>query len=233
MPRILAIGQVEDRRNIDKQILKQSLPPDRVILYEDKNPAEKMAGRRQRIAENHQKLIDIVKAYPDYDLIWQVEGDCIYTPDTLQLLVRSYEQLDSPLFGYVSGVQVGRHGIYALGAWHFSDNREEFQSVDHTVKGAIEVDATGFYCLLAKRDAWLKGVCSWNGEHWGPDVNWGLSLRQQGYKLYADTNIPVGHRLIRRTIGGQLIDHEIWPDQASTCNVRFKRGDNGWEYNTS
>ena len=221
--RILCIGQIEDRTNIDKQILKQTVHPDRVILLEDKEPAIGVNARRIRIAENHQKLIDIVKAYPEYDVIWQVEGDCIFKPDTLQLLIERYKQLLYPKLGYVSGVQVGRHGIYALGAWHFP-SQEEFSSLDCNETRTTPVDATGFYCLLAPREAWLKGEATWNGERWGPDVNWGLSLKKQGYEIYADTNITVGHKTQRG---------EIWPEHISTCNVRFYKENGQWKYKTT
>ena len=33
--KILAIAQVETRKNLDKQIAKQAIQPDRVIYYED------------------------------------------------------------------------------------------------------------------------------------------------------------------------------------------------------
>lgn len=227
--KILCIGSVEDRTNIDKQIQGQTLQPDLTVIYVDPNPVKSdsdilvLDQRRKRIAENHQALRQIVLGNPEYDLIWQVEGDCIFKPDTLSVLVERY-QLNTPKtkLGYVSGVQVGRHGIRALGAWHFP-SRDEFYSVDHAAKGLVEVDATGFYCLLASREAWLNGQCFWDGERWGPDVNFGLSLREQGYSIYADLDIPVGHKVERG---------ELWPDATSVCNVRFYKDNGRWKYKT-
>lgn len=223
--KILCIGQLEDRKNIDKQILKQTVQPDRVIFYIDESPAKGIPERRKRIADNHKKLREIVEAYPEYDLIWQVEGDSLYTSDTLESLIRNYQQwLHLPSFGYVSGVQLGRHGIYALGAWHIPEDKQSFTSIDHKLNGLHKVDATGFYCLLAPRDVWLKGEVSWQGEPWGPDVNFGLSLRNQGYDIWVDMDLHVGHKTKRG---------EIWPNKSMTENVTFYRKDNRWEYRTS
>lgn len=222
--RIMCVAQVEDRANLDKQIARQTVQPDHVFMHVDSNPARGINARRKRIAHNHQYLREAVEELQP-DLIWQIEGDDALHPFTLELLLKDYNRLKGDSFGYVSGVQVGRHGIYALGAWRFNEDRTEFSSADHRKKGIQEVDATGFYCLLAERETWLKGVCSWNDERWGPDVNFGLSLRDQGYTIYADMNVFVGHDTPDRGV--------IYPDHISICNVRFYRDGEQWKYRTN
>lgn len=148
--KVLCIAQVEDRENIDKQILKQTRQPDRVIFLVDKNPAKTLEERRIRIAENHKKLREIVKAYPEYDYIWQVEQDGDYPEDTLERLIADLDKVDVNTLAYISGIQVGRHGLYCLGAWvEFRIN--SFKSLDYRLKGLQRVMATGFNCLLAPR----------------------------------------------------------------------------------
>ena len=217
---VLAIAQVEDRANLDKQILKQTVQPDRVTFFVDKNPAKGFDERRRRIAENHTVLKNIVKAY-DYDLVWQLEGDCDLPDYCLELLLADYEHLKSKdkNLGYISGIQIGRHGVYAIGAWHIAKDRQTFRSVDYRLRGIKKVDATGFYCLLADRETWLSGESSWNGEGWGPDVNWGLSLEKN---IYVDMDLHIGHNIKRGT---------ILPSHDSTCNVHFyKNVNNRWVY---
>lgn len=212
---ILCIAQVEDRANLDKQIAKQTVQPDRVIFLVDDNPAKGILERRKRIAENHQKLREIVKAYnPDY--VWQVEQDGDYPPNTLELLLLDAKSLSKDL-AYVSGVQVGRHGLYCLGAWT-DFTPDSFKSLDYTLEGIHEVEATGFYCLLAPTDKWLEGKCEWNGEPYGPDVVWALSIKG---KKYCDMDLPIGH-ITKRGI--------IRVSDMSTCNVEFKRNGEKWEY---
>lgn len=218
--KILAIAQVEDRTNLDKQIQKQTIQPDRVVFYVDKEPKIVLHERRQRIAENHRKLKDIVRAY-DCDYVFQLEQDGDYPENTLEKLIHDLEKVDKRTLGYISGIEVGRHGLYSLGVWvDISDNY--FRSIDHNKKGIQEVDATGFYCLLAPKHAWLEGKVSWNGEPYGPDVNFGLSLKRKKYKIYADMDLHVGH-IVKTGI--------IRPSDISTCNVEFvKRQDGTWGY---
>jgi len=214
--KILCIASVENRENIDKQILKQTVQPDRVIFYIDEAPAHGIDDRRKRIAENHKKLQAIVDAYKP-DLVWQVEGDCVLPEDTLAWLLTHYNILKGDDFGYISGIQVGRHGLYHLGAWkNFTDT--SFESIDYRLKGIQEVDATGFYCLLAQTDVWMSGVCKWNGEPYGPDVNWGLSINK---KKYVDMSLQIGHR-----VKGGIIE----VGHMSTCNVVFNKINDKWGY---
>jgi len=214
---ILCIAMVEDRTNLDKQILKQTVQPDRTIFYVDESPATLPKERRKRIAENHKKLQEIVKAY-NPDLVWQVEGDGDYPSDTLATLITHYEVFKGKDFGYVSGIQVGRHGLYHIGAWkNFTET--SFESIDFNLKGIQEVDATGFYCLLAPREVWLSGLCEWTDEPYGPDVVWGLSINK---KKYVDMDLGIGH-IVKNGI--------ILPEHISTCNVRFDKGENGtWKF---
>jgi len=211
---ILCIGQVENREYIDEQILKQTIQPTRTIFYVDENPAQGIQNRRIRIAENHLRLQEIVKAYKP-DLVWQVEGDAELPENALERLLGHYLRLNDKDFGYVSGVQVGRHGVYCLGAWEFY-GRKRFDSIDYRKKGIQEIDATGFYCLLAPTNVWLSGVCTWDGQRYGPDVVWGLSINKN---KYVDMDLHIGHK----TSGGI-----IRPSDASTCNVKFYLENGQW-----
>ena len=85
-------------------------------------------------------------------------------------------------------------------------------------KGLQQVDATGFYCLLAPKNIWLKGQCSWNGEHYGPDVNFGLSIP---HKKFVDMDLHIGHK-VKSGI--------IRPSDMSTCNARFYLQDDVWKF---
>jgi hypothetical protein len=216
MLKVLAIAQVEDRTNLDEQILKQTVQPDRVVFYIDKEPARGINERRKRIADNHKKLQEIVRAYKP-ELVWQIEQDGIYPKDTLERLLMQYNKLNGADFGYISGIQVGRHGLYCLGAW-VNFTSDTFESLDFTRKGIQEVEATGFYCLLMEREKWLSGTASWNGEPYGPDVTWGLSMP---YRKYVDMDLQIGHK-----IKSGIIE----PKHISTCNVRFFFRDGRWQF---
>lgn len=217
--KILCVAQVENDEYIREQIAKQTVQPDAVFIYVDQEPAQGIDNRRIRIAQNHQKLAEFVEDYKP-DLVWQVEGDCELPDYCLERLINNYNVLkrkDGDNFGYVSGIQVGRHGLYCLGAWvNVTDT--SFESLDHQLKGLQNVDATGFYCLLAERDVWLSGKVDWNGEPYGPDVVWGLSINKQ---KYCDMSLSIGHRIETGIIK---------PEHMSTCNAKFYKEGDKWSY---
>lgn len=219
--KILAIAQVENDKNVKAQLKKQTLQPTSQFIFVDPEPAKGINSRRRRIVENHKHLVEIVETTrPDY--VFQIEGDGDLPENALEKLLEDIQKLPKKT-AYVSGIEVGRHGLYILGAWHFRDDFKEFRSLDYKLKGIQEVDATGFYCLLAPRKAWLKGICDWDMDPWGPDVNWGLSLKAQGYKIYCDMDIKVGHITERGTIR---------VDNISTENATFTEKDGMWSYKT-
>jgi len=215
--KILCIAQVEDSTNVEQQVAKQTLQPTESVFYIDKKPARGIEKRRKRISDNHGYLRLMVRKY-NPDLVWQIEGDCDLPEDCLARLVQHYHNLYDKNFGFVSGVQVGRHGLYCLGAWHFNDDRTRFNSVDYKLDGLQRVDATGFYCLLAPTDVWLSGVASYNGERYGPDVNFGLSIKKD---KYVDMNLEIGH-----IFKGGIIR----PSDISTCNATFWLENNQWSF---
>jgi hypothetical protein len=215
--KILAIGQVENDKFILDQINKQTVKPTNIAFYTDLAPEIGVEARRIRIAENHQELRNIVKVVKP-DLVWQIEQDAVLPDDCLERLIARYRELEGCDFGYVSGIQIGRHGIYCIGAWKVGE--DEFTSINKKLKGIQEVDATGFYCLLAPTDVWLSGIASWNGEPWGPDVNWGLSINK---KKYVDMDLHIGHK----TKSGIINVTDI-----STENVRFYKDNGRWNFKT-
>lgn len=221
--KILAIAQVEDDKNVLKQIKKQTVQPDEIFIYVDPAPKIGINTRRRRIVENHSELMFKVKESKP-TLVWQLEGDGELTENALETLIADYKKLKAKDFGYISGIELGRHGIQAIGAWHFNEDKTIFKSLDYRAKGIQEVDATGFYCLLAPAKVWLKGITYWDWQMWGPDVNWSLSLKEQGYKIYCDMDVKLGH-ITERGI--------IHPDNIATENVTFTLINDQWTYKTS
>ena len=223
--RLLVVGQIQHDQIdfIEKQLARQSdIQFDRRILVDDE-PAKGIEARRAKIAQNHKILHEKVFDFRyEYDYIIQIEGDSVLKEGTFARLIGNLDQVPADQLGYISGIQVGRHGIYAIGAWHFNDDQTEYESVNHKVKdGIIEVDATGFYCLIAPIKSWLMGNCYYYDERWGPDVNWGLSLKEQGYHIYVDMGLEIGHQSTNGVIG---------LDNINLCQVKFKKTNGQWKY---
>jgi hypothetical protein len=228
----MLIAQVEDKANLIKQIEKQTVQPDVTFIYVDERPAQGLSMRRERIAQNHSVLLDAVERYqPDY--IWQLEQDVDIEDTFLERMIELEKANDC----VISGIQVGRHGLYCLGAWRnfkyeYNDivkNKSDaikrelvsFESIDYKLTGIQEVEAVGFYCLFAKTKNYVKeGVADYLDEYpYGPDVVY----TRQFDKILCDMDLKVGHVTPRGIIR---------PEHISTCNVKFKKVNNRWEYKT-
>ena len=217
MANVFCTGQItaDQLEHVKEQIAKQTIQPTWAIFYIDDDPATGIDNRRRRIAENHQYLVELVKRQK-CDYVWQIEGDSVIPPDALEKLISTTKKLKD--FGFITGVQVGRHGVYCIGAWHIDNDRKRFKSVDYRRTGLIEIDASGWYCMLAKKDVWLKGRASWTDERYGPDVVWGLTIKEP---KYIDMAVKIGHKTSRGIIS---------VDDKSTCIAEFtyKNSENRW-----
>ena len=211
--RILATGQVENDTHILGEIAKQTIQPTDIAIHVDEAPAKGIKERRQRIADNHQILTEIVQSYKA-DIIWQVEGDSVLPEDCLERLLKHHKRMNNVI---ISGVQVGRHGLYCLGAWHINDDRSLMASADYNDHGLKEVSAMGMYCFIAPKNVWLEGVCAWDGEHWGPDVNYFLSIDTP---KFCDMDLHIGHKTKHGIIN---------VTDMSTCNATFYKDDERWK----
>lgn len=218
--RILAVAAVEDYKNVDAQIAKQTIQPDDKIIFVDPTPAKGIDNRRRRIADNQKRLQHLVSKL-DYDLIWQLEGDVDLPENCLETLIKNYKELKQKdkNFGYVSAIQIGRHGLYCIGAW-VNFRFGHFESIDYHLKGLQPVEATGFYCLLASKKVWLSGKCQWTNEPYGPDVVWGLSINK---RKYVNMDLHIGHIIKSGT---------ILPEHLSTTTAVFDLQDGRWKYTT-
>jgi hypothetical protein len=225
--KIAVVASIEQRHYdfVIKQLVHQSYQDFDDFIYIDKQPATGIEARRKRIARNQQLLKRMMLGHDVYDYVIQIEGDSVLEPDTFKKMIKLAQFLHkrNDSFGYLSGVQIGRHGLYCIGAWHVAANRRKFQSINHKLTGLQKVDATGFYCFIAPYSVWMRGMSWWEGERWGPDVNYGLSLREQGFTLYVDMDLQIPHATER----GQ-IDF----DNINLCTVAFeKQADGLWKHN--
>lgn len=211
--RVIAVACVEDRSLVDEQIAKQTRQPDEVVVLVDTEPAQGIDARRKRIAEN-QKLLQGIVERSDADIVWQLEGDSVVQENALDKLLMRYTEEPA----VYSGVQVGRHGLYCLGAWHINADRTRLRSVDHRLHGLQEVQGMGLYCFVMDRQSYLAAYATWDGERWGPDVNFFLS---SPIKKYVDMDLHVGH-----FYKGGIIR----PTDAAVCNAEFLLVNNQWEF---
>jgi len=153
--------------------------------------------RRERIAEIHNQSKDIISAL-DGEYVLGLEDDTIFTNLCVQRLLEpfnSFATLDKPI-GLVSAYAAGRWHNKIIGIWNFDniDNPTECWT-ELPSKGYQECDATGFYCYLTPKELYIKHNYNTDViEPYGPDVNYGLWLRREGFVNIVDWSQPCGHK---------------------------------------
>jgi hypothetical protein len=153
-----------------------------------------ISNRRVRIAA----IQNEVKEYlGSCDFILGLEDDTTPPPHALRQLQHDY--VLHPYAGFIEGVELGRWGVPYVGAWRADDVYEptKFESAmppeGPTAGGVEEIDAGGFYCYLTKAQTFLAHHHAPYGEALGPDVAYGLALRQQGFQNYIDWALRCAH----------------------------------------
>jgi hypothetical protein len=150
-------------------------------------------GRRIRISEIHNEAKMLIG---DCKYVFGLEDDTIPPPSALQKLLTGYAAY--PHAGFIEGVELGRWGIPYVGAWR-ADDVYEPTTIESLLPalGRQEIDAGGFYCYLTKREHFVGHTYEpFDGNQLGPDVQYGLWLRQQGLKNYIDWSLIVEHRVM-------------------------------------
>lgn len=172
------------------------------VQYKDnwKPKTYSVLNRRIRIS----KLHNFAKQYigDKYKYVMIIEDDTIVPRDAFKKLYNHY--LDKIHAGFIQGIEAGRWGIKYLGAWNINDiyNPTEITSTE-LLDGLQEVDAGGFYCMLTRADNYMKhDFKGYDYNQLGPDVDYGIEMRQLGMQNYTDYSIKCIHK---RTDGNDVI----------------------------
>lgn len=169
-----------------------------VKINSDWRPNEvRLAIRRMRVADVHNQSKDLI-ALTDGQIIIGLEDDTVI--DRLESFDRLIQPLfDDPEVGFVEGVQMGRWGANMIGAWEANDafmpTKVRTLLPAETPSGYQSIDGGGWYGYATRRELWLN--CEYytsSAQPWGPDVNFGLWLRQQRLKCRIDWRTIFGHR---------------------------------------
>lgn len=145
--------------------------------------------RRKRIADIHNELVQLLNKA---DYLFFIEDDTLVPSNALEKLLRGYATY--PYAGFISGIELGRWGFPHLGAWKVDDVYEP-KTITSIPKGTDyeSVDAAGFYCFLTKFDTYKNHTFKLFEDVLGPDVDFGITLRQQGLLNYVDHSIQCAH----------------------------------------
>lgn len=171
---------------------------ERLCVYRRKGitSVSSVHRRRQRIADIHNEIKELINKT---DYIFLTEDDTLMPMDSLKKMYNL--ALTKKYFGFISGVEVGRWGFRHIGAWIVDDIYDIKQVTSIQAGQGIEaVDGAGLYCCFTTRENYMKNVFKPFDSILGPDVDFGINLRKQGFKNYIDHSIQCQHLAKKKTI---------------------------------
>ena len=186
-----------------------------------------LAYRRRRISEIHNFAKQYIKKSK---YIFCIEDDTTFGVGTLQRLLDDFAML--PFAGMIQGAQIGRHGINHYGAWKVDDVYEPTviesllpPNISTPWKDSLrECDAGGLFCMITKAENYMAHEFKpFDTNTLGPDFDYGIELRKQGYKNYTDWSIRCNHHTKRGVIS---------PSSTEAQTVMFKKVEQRWRQKT-
>lgn len=162
------------------------------IMNRDNQPNEvRIAVRRERIATVMNQFKELIEK-TDGEIIIGLEDDTVFEGTDFSRLYKMVE-LDEEV-GFVEGVQCGRWGVKMVGVWKL-DSVKEPRRIETLLpsEGYEEIDGGGYFGFATKRELFLEHDHKWSGEVYGPDVAYGVALRQKGYRCFVDWETVFDH----------------------------------------
>lgn len=178
----------EVRNLTEASKFEQSLCVQRKV--KTKPPRYAISQRKWRIAAIKNESTQFILGA---DYVFSIEDDTIVPRHALKRLLDAYKT--HPYAGLIQGAEMGRWGIPYVGAWKVDDiyDTKVFTSMMPD-KGVQEIDCGGFYCYLTKYDTYTNhNYEPFDKGGMGPDVEFGLYLRQQGMRNYIDWSVKCAH----------------------------------------
>jgi hypothetical protein len=193
-----------------------------VMTNQGKAPRLDIPTRRERIANAHNQARELIAHEHGY--VFSVEDDTIVPRLALQRLLAV--AADNRAFGMAEGVELGRWGVPYVGGWTVNDiyDVKTITSVDLKPidAGYEEIDAGGLYCALIRADLYKQHEFhSENGL--GPDVNFGIELRQLGFQNYIHWGVHCKH--YNKVMGKETI---VVPTDGAKTVTLTKESDVKW-----
>lgn len=151
--------------------------------------------RRNRISDIHNTFKKYMAGdFGAIDFVMGIEDDTLIPLDALKKLKQDYSI--HPFAGFIEAVELGRWGIPYVGAWKVDDiyTPTKIESLMPS-SGLTQVDAGGFYCFMTTIDNYMMHHYKPFGNNdLGPDMEFGIALRQQGLENYIDWSINCIHK---------------------------------------
>lgn len=165
------------------------------------------------------------------DLFILIEDDTLVPPHTFETLL--YDFLTLPKAGLVTGIETGRNFFewspVRLGVHKLVRKKNKIIkriSLDPNLKGVHEIDCSGVYCFITRKDIYEKALKSMKKyvryvPFFGMDNILTNNIKLMGYKLYADFSVWCDHvqqsgdRLIKFNKKNAFPMMDLWIPEAN------------------
>ena len=191
---LLTVVDGGDKKLYEKvrNLTEMSKFKQRLCTFRKDKPIKNLSirDRRLRIAKIHNEIKGLMTGA---HYVFGIEDDTIVPSYALKRLMRAYEA--KPSAGFIQGAEIGRWGVNYIGAWQVDDiyDTKKFTSLP-LGEGLQEIDAGGFYCFLTKYEHYVNhNFKPYENNVLGPDIDYGIAMRQQGMRNFTDWNIKCKH----------------------------------------
>lgn len=206
-------GGAKIRARIMEEMNKTSFRKFLIVQNEHHVNEVNIPIRRQRIAEIHEQSKALISSL-DGQFVLGLEDDTVFTNLSVQRLYQPFKDFPNDIYGLVTAYEAGRWFNKMIGVWQFDDASDPAECWTMLPgRGYEEIDAAGMYCYLTPTDLYLQHkYYSEVWQPWGPDVNYGLWLRQMGFTNLVDWSQPCGHRDDKGIItpNSNLMSEHFW-----------------------
>lgn len=138
----------------------------------------------------------------EFDYILWLDSDMVFPPNTLERMMKTLDE--HPEIDILNALYFRRGAPFTPVAFDVLDinDKGECNFVDMTEvpEGLKEIAGCGFGCVLMRTDCLLDLAAKYGNNSWftpignvGEDCSFCIRARNEGYKIFCDPTIPIGH----------------------------------------
>lgn len=138
----------------------------------------------------------------EFDYILWLDSDMVFPPNTLERMMKTLDE--HPEIDILNALYFRRGAPFTPVAFDVLDinDKGECNFVDMTEvpEGLKEIAGCGFGCVLMRTDCLIDLAAKYGSNTWftpigntGEDCAFCIRARNEGYKIFCDPTIPIGH----------------------------------------
>ena len=138
----------------------------------------------------------------EFDFVLWLDSDMVFPPDTLERMLKTLDEHEE--IDILQALYFRRGAPFspvAFDVLELNDKGEcNFQDMEVVPTELKEIAGCGFGCVLMRTDCLLDIAANYGGNVWftpignvGEDCSFCIRARNEGYRIYCDPTIDIGH----------------------------------------